>query len=1770
MRCFLGLLSASSLGIDLERDGTRAPERLGGVSQAIPSATQSRYTVALRQCLEGADAVGTSESTTGFMLKSIEGLRQRLLDLTKRNPLLSFKHRTRSRRYIRVVDELPDELYKRLTDPGKRMRFKGLRDLSEDPAEEQTIEFRRTLDQARIEDNEYRDKVDELGEDANERELHRLEVELRNRVRHRLGLPPRLDTVQAPPTQVAKSMGVNPSFDLPREHGGEGNERHHDAFIQTLLFREAMNRTLSGMNDQVRLTLNETGVNTLFCAFGFLEWFEDDNSDTALHAPLVLCPLEIEKQLVRQKWQFSVASTGDRALANLSLAVRLKRDFGLQLPEFEEDDTPEAYFAKVGNLVNDRKGWRVRRWVTVGLFSFAKIAMYEDLDPKSWPRSERLEEHGGLTRLLRGDEESGEGVVSAAENKESGVEPSSQTEPLIIHDADSSQIDAIRDALEGRDLVIDGPPGTGKSQTITNLIAAALDQGKSVLFVAEKMAALEVVFNRLKEAGLDRFCLELHSMKASRQRVVEAIAKRLGTRPVRGVHRELEQSIEETSKLKRRLGRYVTAMNTPLGELKLSVHEILWRCQRLRQEHPEIRAEIDQITLSNADEITEMEAGSIYENLKTLVELRSSVARQFGTVRSCPWFGLGGPHLNVFSAHSLVRRLKELCQALARLVACEAALAELMGLRIRESIEGIMKLSRRIEGLPEMEDGALHEILPRLGQRNDRERLAQFCLNCRSIRSARERIEARVQPGVDVASLDEQIAADVARRVVAAKLEQVQVSELPAVLEKQVNLAAQAGQLLRLGLEIKKRFEANGEVVGVPLPALIRAVELAESAPREVVDGRCKGLLERGGLDVVKRAVGDWKHLRDQRQRIERSLRIPTERSPDDLLKHAGVLRNAPFIPWFSRSYWAAMREYRSLEINRENVPMSTTAQRLEELGAYLRGCHSFERNSEYARVLGQHFDGVNTNLRYVVAITEWAQKVREQLAGYSEAGIVVRSVLFECSADEFELIQGLAQDSHFETLRDASADGIDLQSLEERRNESDDAAVRLRELTGRVSELRCREQCVLGACGELADAIASWREMRDAVREARAVAETLGDKFGGENTCLEPVEKACRYAERIVEANLPEEISRWLLTTDHEKRMNELKEWCCKTADACEVVESTMRAILEEVPFELKPWLGVESIVERPAAELKAFLERCLDVPEALIEIVEDQRCESELREQGIGPLLEKYEELGAPLAKLPHAFMRVLYVSLARSAVSKNSELAAFGGTSHEAARKRYQELDRKLLTLSRAKLADELARRPIAPGNGSGPKYTWTDRALVEHLVTLQRPRTSVREILDRAGTAIQQMMPCFMMSPLSVAQSLKPGGLRFDLVIMDEASQLRPEDALGAIGRGAQVVVVGDLMQLPPTSFFDAGGLPSEDEDDSILKRARAILRPSKRLKWHYRSRHPSLIRYSNHEFYDDELVLFPSPFDDHESYGVRLEEVPGGRYSGSVNVKEVQYVAEEALKFMRQHPDRSLGIVTMNRPQRDLLQIEMDRIVAENPEADEYCRIWGDHIESFFVKNLENVQGDERDTIMISTVYGRSVDHEKLHQRFGPVNGPVGHRRLNVLFTRAKYQTIVYTSMDPDEIRVEESSARGLKVFKEYLTFAKSGRLSRPVYTGREPDSEFERAVATVLRQHGYEVVPQLGVSGYFIDVAVRHPARAGTFVLGIECDGASYHSAKAARDRDRLRQEILERLGWNIHRIWSLDWFGNPKREEEKLVAKLKKLAVVSDGTTEQ
>ena len=543
--------------------------------------------------------------------------------------------------------------------------------------------------------------------------------------------------------------------------------------------------------------------------------------------------------------------------------------------------------------------------------------------------------------------------------------------------------------------------------------------------------------------------------------------------------------------------------------------------------------------------------------------------------------------------------------------------------------------------------------------------------------------------------------------------------------------------------------------------------------------------------------------------------------------------------------------------------------------------------------------------------------------------------------------------------------------------------------------------------------------------------------------------------------------------------------------------------------------------------------------------------------------PMMEDIEAGKIEACDMIPAFEGNYAEILLHRAFRKRLALSTFIRELHEGKINKFTELDKKILLENRKRITYSAYEE--APKLNSGASRA-SEAGILLNEFNRKRGHMPIRTLMKKAGGLVQKIKPCFLMSPLSIAQYLDPRSTRFDVIIFDEASQVRPEDAVGALLRGKQVAVMGDSKQLPPTDFFDAvvDSPEREPEDYATAGDMESILNvckrsfPVKTLRWHYRSRHESLIAISNQEFYDNRLYVYPSPMQKDERLGLKFAHLPDAVYDrgkSGVNRIEARAVAKAVFEHFSRSPDKSLGVGTFNVKQQEAIQEEIEALRKANPGFE--LNSGNERGEHFFVKNLETIQGDERDVILLSVGFGFD-NSRKLSLNFGPLNREGGERRLNVLITRAREKCVVFSNFTSRDLNLDENSSFGLRSLKVFLEFAESRKLPSPVCSREDFDSPFEEIISDFLAENGCEIHRQIGCAGYRLDLAVPDPGHPGRYVLGIECDGASYHSSHVARDRDRLRQQVLEGLGWIIYRVWSTDWYLHPKESKEKLLETVK------------
>ena len=1260
----------------------------------------------------------------------------------------------------------------------------------------------------------------------------------------------------------------------------QGLRAHHiDTKLQTRLTPEQLQKRLVALFREAGSLEEEQGISVLFLGMGFLRWYESESSDTERFAPLILLPVDLQRDSA--KGRFKLEFRDQDLEPNLSLRAMLASDFDLQLPDFPASDNwlPSEYFEQVGQAVSSQPRWRVEpNTMELSFYSFAKFLMWRDLDPAhSWPEGTGFEGNALIENLLVGGFESASSIFAPDENLDRRFPDPKDLRHIL--DADTSQTQVIAAASEGKNLVVQGPPGTGKSQTIANIIADAAANGKQVLFVAEKRAALDVVHDRLEKCGLGPLCLELHSHKANKRHVYADLKKTLELGEPKAVNEAEYDRVRNVRDDLNRLSELLHRVDEATGETPHGMIGAIAGLHEKGRRRPSFE-------LAGAESWDRASYGDRLQAVETLAALTA----EHGSEATHAWRG-ARKRLNLIDQEWLVERIPEaktrlaaacgLLESAARIVGAANAATEAEGKAVAGQLEAL-------DGMPEAVPGLLAS-----------------------------------QALVD------------------------QPDEARAICENVAGLQQLKARLLQDVIE--------------------NALELTWDEERLAIAQSGKSLLR-----------------------------------------------------WFNGRYRSAVARLQS--VHRSQLPKDHEARvaLLDELLACRRKQRAIEEDSGLgASALGRHWRGERTDTETLLPPLRWIAAQSGQLG----SGEAVKRQL-----------DGLPPD-------------IDLA----------DTAKKLRHALGK------------------------WANAWHAI--ANALNLDADSAFGAKS------------AESVPLADLRARLDTW-----------------------------------ESNPAAMDDWHRLNSAASR-AAELG------LDEVRARLA---DGRLEPEAA---------------------PDAFAFAWALAVWQRMGRESPELEAIDGAERAAKVEEFKQFDQRLQTLA----AQEISLRHFQ----SLPAGSAGQVGIVRGEANKKTRHMPIRKLLDKAGEAVAAIKPVFLMSPLSVAQYLRPGGLAFDLALIDEASQVRPADGLGAIMRAKQVVVVGDQKQLPPTSFFDrqvAGDEQSEDYEDvsdiqasqvgdmeSILSLCESRAMAGGMLRWHYRSKHPSLIQVSNHEFYDDGLICPPSPDQAGHGAGLSFVKVDGAYDRGRKrnNPKEAAAVAEQVLAHARKHPDETLGVVTLSVAQRDTIRDRLEYMRTEFPELDAFCKE-GKH-EAFFVKNLENVQGDERDVIFISIGYGKD-EGGYMSQSFGPVSSEGGERRLNVLFTRAKKKCRVFSTISHGDIRLDATKHVGPRVLKRYLKYAETGEFDIPTLTGAEMDSPFEEAVAKALQSHGYRVAAQVGSSGFRIDLAVYDPDDEGRFLLAIECDGARYHSSSWARERDRLRQAVLEQKGWRIHRIWSTDWFYRRDAEMQKLL----------------
>ena len=1640
----------------------------------------------------------------------IEALRPKLQDTSRRNPLINNTLTSKSASFLKIVDEIPQQILDIIsTEKNSGMQLIPLPPTDIDPLDEDNEEFIIAFRNAQSTDEEYLAKIEEIDFELDEKAYDKeavLERELRDKVRELLDMPPRpAGEQQQDLFNHARSHNINPLSNLPHPSEANADGRHDDDALQTLLLPKTFQSRMRRIFGKCKMYQDEKGLNVAFLVLGYLRWsMPHTEGEDEFKSPLILIPVELTKPKNIDGEKYSISKRDDIIL-NPTLLHKLKTDASVDLHELtqllqSEQIDVEEIFSKIHEIKPKNMRWDVKREASFGVYPYQGIEQYNDLDTASI----NFSEFPLLSEIMLGKDPNS---PSAEIYDESDIETSKgeQLVPHLVLDADSSQFIALMKLANEQNVALEGPPGSGKSQTIVNAVANAILNGKKVLFAAQKTTALEVVYNRLKALGLSQFALPLMGGHGSSEKFYEAVKDRIELRS-KTSNEDISNLRAQLRHQRERLERYIEILTSNIHGTSLNVHQILG----LKISNFEVIKNLDWALKSV--EFSPQNYSDNF-NIKSVDEIGETITKWCTDLsdNKLPdgsiWRDADALNCDLNAISSVLRRSEDL---------------------LAEYEHNVSKLS-------EKELNLFDKLMQEEGQE-----LLWALDQC----SADSRINlSEIYKTSGFKSFgnfyNQVIKFKNFTRIFDTFLEKYRLTADQAkTLQGDLDNISKFNQLLSQVENVELEF-SNIENLKEDLDTQQRALTIIKQATSSI-----NAINE----NFLPTHLSDLLTLKQRDSIFELFTKLTTRKSVEAVIEEIEEARKN-YKKFSNMSNLSALPTTRDISEIKENIQSAG-------FFSFLSSTKKNAKNkaSEWITRIGPK----DSDERIISAL----DALIDQILAFKNLDLADHIDFEEHEAKEKiskleELCEGLRRFSEnskipisdvLNAMRDATFDDASETIGQHGKTKYFQTDIGNKLL---LNSNACRFIDENTHALEAANSLLVRMEISDRSRFIAEANEALKQKVeidsltSNFNDALPDKENFDEFTS-ILDRLFNQSSTIQMLILERDKNVVE-------ASASCRELNSKLRQHSLELKAAKKDTGNANQTEDATVLPAK-FIEDHLKDKAGLQSVVTRRSAFSQAKNIGLDDILSKIENVLDDDKKKDFAIGCVVNRLMNTVADNFGSELVQYNGVTLNDARKSLKELDGKLITLASVEVNNAAVDNADPPrGIGFGKKSEFTEQSLLDHQLNLKR-RQPPRKVIPRARQALMEYFPCWMMVPSEVAQLL-PRSADFDLVIIDEASQMTPEHSMSALMRAQTALIAGDTNQLPPTNFFR--NLNSNDEidedvdtvEESILELANIQFHPKHRLLWHYRSKHEDLIAFSNHYVYDSELVIFPSPGSAKDELGVSLVRV-NGRFQRGINPTEVQAMADAIEKFMEETPHRSLGVAVMNQAQMEQLDAEVARRTSVNKKVADYIDKWEAHeegLEKFFVKNLESIQGDERDVIFVGTVYGRDAEG-KFYQRFGPINGASGKRRLNVLFSRAKEQMVTFTSIPMEDFHPQPTN-EGATLFKRWLEYSATKRLGeKPQNHDRAgfPDSPFEEHVIEAINSLGFEAVPQVGVSSYFIDIGVKHPTYPFGYICGVECDGATYHSSKSARDRDRLREEVLNRLGWELYRIWSTDWFRDP------------------------
>lgn len=1652
---------------------------------------------------------------------------------------------------------------------------------------------------------------------------------------------------------ILRNDGRDPSYEL---RGSSDAPAHNDSKLETMLYETALVNRCKSLNQRNNFAEKERGYNILYLSIGCLEWFREAGDNPIKKcAPLLTIPVSItKKSYLRQSDKFEIKMTDD-IKDNPVLREKLKEEFGITLPKIKSEESPSKYLRRCRTNLSQKihnANWNVKNYVTLAIFDYSKQAISRDLDPTQWA-SEGILEHDTLQSILKsGDDASNNDsfaspceaydIDSACDQFPEGWDDSelSCSEKAmavldyypIVFDSDSTQHSALIDAVEGKNLVVHGPPGTGKSQTISNMIAALIRNNKKVLFVAEKKAALEVVKGRMSKAGLGDFCLELHSNKADKDYLVNSLTKRLNGKYPEPKH--IAMIRDNVADDIARLNEYADMLHEEWKSTKLTIYDILSSRTGMRETYPEADEAVtydgdanhnsQHKSVDDNSSYLKLENDSIIYALNQTAEqiarLSKKIYQESGfTISEHPWRGLISPEENNVVVDK-IRLFNDSTSALHDLITTENLLQ--YGC---DSPKGLLVFAKAYEDAPNISDYGIESLVNYEAWKSNKDDLLPLK---RDLMEVEQRLQSDwwlkfklINSSFAKLQIVQRYAEYAAEKFGKSCSLPGLTSSNAAIHELIDQISAVKGPVEKILSSLGQRELCQFKPDRQEIADLLKFLELLKCAPR-LQKGSYRDIFKDDEINhFFKKLEGRLQNLEILKSRIGDLFCLDYEDDYQELFAAFSTFNLGGFVVKYFDNDWRQARKLLEAKLQGDGKMKGEAKDSFSAFLKFKKEIESFNKdvyNHPFCDLI--EYEGITEDwlsegfLSAYQDLASWYRKVKSafdwgQFASKKDKAF--SDVITTLDRDDLEDISHYAES---EGLREKLGD------LEKAMN-----------FHWFVDKLDCAELDAQDLVSEL-----------EIVQQQVSLSEDIHDFFDDKSTCLSVMkdiakikslqEKFARMKQSTAVSLLAAADASFVLDEeDHVAAALELvQKWISLFADTNKLSTNTQsllndfkyfeddahhkafRGIGKRILYCYKEFRnskgGLDSIVDWDAwltvhsgsTKETSFTEviernnRALGNLESLPPMLTFlQACSSLDRNYSnrimvSGNPIDRAIMIGQISSKdIAITVKYGIYLALTTEVIRLHPNLSTFDKTLHEDIIERFTGKDKELLVESAKDVAYKAnkswkgALNNSAEVRGANHRLVSekTGRHLIGHVIEKPKARVTRRQLLDRSEHAIREMFPCIMMSPTTVATLLKRETNQFDVLIIDEASQIKPASAIGAIARCESTVIVGDAKQLPPTSFFE-NLIKDEDLQDDTVTDSESVLElaqstfESRHLGWHYRSCHEDLIKFSNHNYYDNNLTIFPFASPNTPGYGIKYHYIDDAVYKqGDANNEiEATRLIDNLVTSVLRHPDESFGVVAMNAKQRSLLDTLFDKRIRECSEADfkKLNDLRQREHENIFMKNLESVQGDERDVIYISMTYGCTHGSDVLNQRFGPIGGDNGWRRLNVLFSRARKRMEVYSSMR--SVQITNTSVRGVRNLKDWLAYCETGGQLPAQYDNNKAQApetnEFEDAICEAIRQKGYQCQQQVGVNNYWIDIGVRDPKDPTRFILAVECDGATYHSSKSARDRDRLRQQILEKYGWEFKRVWSTHWFKNPQDAIKPVIDRLEEITQTGFNNT--